>query len=57
MHAGELATLGAVLRHYNHARPAAIGHSELHPLDLSEAQLASLAAFLGTLDSPVLGAG
>jgi len=54
MHAGELSTLGAVLRHYNRARPAAVGHSELHPLNLSDAQLASLIAFLGTLESPVL---
>ncbi len=57
MHAGELATLGAVLRHYNEARPAAVGHSELHALGLSDAQLAALVAFLGTLESPILGAG
>jgi cytochrome c peroxidase len=54
MHAGEFATLGAVLRHYNEARPAQVGHSELHPLNLSDAQLAALVAFLGTLESPVL---
>jgi cytochrome c peroxidase len=57
MHAGELATLGAVLRHYNRARPAAVGRSELHPLGLSDAQLASIVAFLRTLESPIVTPG
>jgi cytochrome c peroxidase len=50
MHAGQLATLADVLRHYRDAPAAAIGHSELEPLDLTDAQLAQLEAFLHTLD-------
>src|SRR5262245_16840461 len=50
MHAGQLATLGDVLRHYREAPQAAIGHSELEPLDLTDAQLAQLEAFLHALD-------
>jgi len=50
MHAGQLATLADVLRHYRDAPEAAIGHSELEPLDLTDAQLAQLEAFLRTLD-------
>jgi cytochrome c peroxidase len=50
MHAGQLATLADVLRHYRDAPEAAIGHSELEPIDLTDAQLARLEAFLRTLD-------
>ena len=50
MHAGQLAALADVLRHYRDAPEAAIGHSELEPLDLTDAQLAQLEAFLRTLD-------
>jgi cytochrome c peroxidase len=50
MHAGQLATLADVLRHYRDAPEAAIGHSELEPLDLTDAQLAQLEAFLRMLD-------
>jgi cytochrome c peroxidase len=50
MHAGQLATLAEVLRHYREAPEAAIGHSELEPLDLTDAQLPQLEAFLHTLD-------
>jgi cytochrome c peroxidase len=54
MHAGQLATLGDVLRHYRDAPPSAVGHSELEPLDLTDAQLVQLEAFLLTLnDVPV----
>ena len=49
MHAGQLATLAAVVRHYNEAPAAPAGHSELEPLAMSEAELAALEAFLGTL--------
>ena len=49
MHAGQIATLGAVVRHYNEAPAAPLGHSELKPLAMSEAELAALEAFLGTL--------
>jgi cytochrome c peroxidase len=50
MHAGQIATLADVLRHYREAPPAALGHSELQPLHLTDAQLAQLEAFLRTLD-------
>jgi cytochrome c peroxidase len=50
MHAGQLATLEDVLRHYREAPAAAVGRSELKPLDLTDAQLAQLVAFLRSLD-------
>jgi cytochrome c peroxidase len=53
MHAGQIKTLRDVLRHYDRARPAPLGHSELHRLRLSDSQLDALVAFLGTLESPV----
>lgn len=49
MHAGQLGTLAAVVRHYNEAPAAPAGHSELKPLAMSAAELAALEAFLGTL--------
>jgi cytochrome c peroxidase len=49
MHAGQIATLAAVVRHYSEAPAAPLGHSELKPLAMSEAELAALEAFLGTL--------
>ena len=57
MHAGQLATLGAVLRHYNRARPAAVGHSELHPLELSERAAGRARGVPRDAREPVLGAG
>lgn len=54
MHAGQLASLGEVVAHYNRAPAAAAGHSELKPLRLSESELRDLAAFLGTLSSPIV---
>ena len=51
MHAGQLATLGDVLRHYNRAPRAAVGRSELRPLHFTDAELRALAAFLSTLES------
>jgi cytochrome c peroxidase len=53
MHAGQFATLEAVLRHYNTAPAAPAGHSELEPLRLSEREAAQLIAFLRTLSGPV----
>lgn len=52
MHAGQFATLAAVLDHYNRAPAAATGKTELHPLRLSPAELRALEAFLRALDSP-----
>ena len=50
MHAGQIATLEDLLRHYREAPAAAVGHSELEPLDLTDAQLTELVAFLRSLD-------
>jgi len=50
MHAGQIATLEDVLRHYREAPAAAVGRSELEPLDLTDAQVAQLVAFLRSLD-------
>jgi cytochrome c peroxidase len=49
MHAGQFATLAAVIQHYNAAPTAPAGHSELTPLEMSEVELAALEAFLATL--------
>ena len=49
MDAGQIRTLRDVLRHYRAAPPAAIGRSELEPLDLTDAQLGLLDAFLRAL--------
>jgi cytochrome c peroxidase len=49
MHAGQFVTLGETLEHYNRAPAAPAGHSELKPLNLNEAELAQLEAFLRTL--------
>jgi cytochrome c peroxidase len=64
MHAGQLASLDEVLRHYAMSPKAAIGHSELarpgekhaerQGIRLSAADIQDLAAFLGTLTGPVL---
>lgn len=50
MHAGQIATLDAVLRHYQAAPAAKIGHSELRSLNLSGVELHQIAAFLATLE-------
>ncbi|MDI3340652.1 MAG: cytochrome c peroxidase [Sphaerobacter sp.] len=52
MHAGQFATLRDVLDHYNRVLAAAVGHSELQPLHLSETELAQLEAFLRALSAP-----
>lgn len=49
MHAGQFATVAEVVRHYNAAPAAPVGHSELRPLAMSETEMAALEAFLGTL--------
>jgi cytochrome c peroxidase len=53
MHAGQFATLGEVLHHYNTAPAAPAGHSELEPLNLSDEELAQIIAFLKTLDGTI----
>jgi cytochrome c peroxidase len=53
-HDGSLATLDAVLARYRSPPiPGPIGHQELVRLDLSDADVAALIAFLETLTSPV----
>jgi cytochrome c peroxidase len=52
-HKGQLATLAAVLAHYNAAPDAMIGHNEAKPLGLGNRELAQLEAFLRTLSAPV----
>jgi cytochrome c peroxidase len=51
MEAGQYATLAEVIEHYNTAPPAPHGHSELHPLGLTETERRQLEAFLRTLSS------
>jgi cytochrome c peroxidase len=53
MHAGQIATLAAVVRHYNEAPRAPLGHSELERLALSREELRQLEAFLRTLSGPL----
>ena len=49
MHAGQLASLGEVLAHYNRAPAAPAGHTELKPLNLHARERRQLEAFLRTL--------
>ena len=66
MHAGQLATLEQVVRHYVTAPQAAVGHSELMhrparpataqhdgraPIELTDSEAADLVSFLGTLSA------
>jgi|TARA_S200000501_G_scaffold329316_1_gene329835 cytochrome c peroxidase len=53
MHQGQFATLEDVLKHYQDAPQSLIGHTELSPLQLDAQQLASIQAFLSTLDGGV----
>jgi cytochrome c peroxidase len=50
MHAGQFGSLAEVINHYNSARPAMGGASELRPLHLTRRERAQLVAFLHTLD-------
>ncbi len=52
MHQGQIASIEAVLLHYNEAPAAMIGHNEAEPLGLNQRQLGQLAAFLRTLTGP-----
>lgn len=53
MDAGQFATLGEVLDHYDRAPEAASGRSELRPLGLTATELRQLEAFLRTLSAPL----
>lgn len=50
MHTGQITTLEEVMRHYNEAPTAMLGHNEAKPLGLSNRQLRQLEAFLHTLE-------
>ncbi|MFP5406081.1 MAG: cytochrome-c peroxidase, partial [Gammaproteobacteria bacterium] len=64
MHAGQFATLEDVIDHYARSPVAAIGHSELSrpgeahperkPIQLTEAEVTELAAFLRALNGPIV---
>jgi cytochrome c peroxidase len=53
LHAGQIASLPAVIEHYDRAPAAPFGHSELRPLRLSSQQRRQLEAFLRTLTGPL----
>lgn len=53
MHAGQIATLEEVVRHYANAPRAAIGRNERQPVMLTPSELADLVSFLHTLDSAI----
>ncbi|MFN8474693.1 MAG: cytochrome c peroxidase [Anaerolineae bacterium] len=53
MHAGQFATLGEVLAHYNAAPAGPFNHTDLKPLNLTEKELSQLEAFLRTLSGPL----
>ena len=50
---GQIGTLTAVLKHYNDAPLAMIGHNEAKELEFSDWQLQALESFLGTLSAPI----
>lgn len=50
MHAGQLATLEAVVDHYNRAPPAPDGVSQIEPLNFTPLQRRQIVAFLKTLN-------
>jgi cytochrome c peroxidase len=64
MHAGQLPSIEAVIRHYISAPVAAVGHSELagtankhserKPIRLDEREIRDLAAFLATVSGPIV---
>ena len=55
MHAGQIATLEDVVRHYSSAPAAPAGHSELERLNLTPAEQSRLVAFLRALSTPATG--
>jgi cytochrome c peroxidase len=57
MHAGQMATLDDVVRHYARAPKAAVGQTERKPVPFTEQEIADLVSFLGTLSGPISGTG
>jgi len=55
MHAGQMATLEDVIRHYDRAAPGPVGRTELEPLHLTPAEREQIEAFLRTLSGGVTG--
>jgi cytochrome c peroxidase len=53
MHAGQIATLDDVVRHYVQAPKAPAGRSELHAVRLSSREVSQLVAFLRSLSGPL----
>ena len=53
MHGGQLATLAAVLKHYNEAPLSMLSHNEAKPLGLRPVELRQLEAFIRTLSAPL----
>lgn len=53
MHAGQVPDLLSVLRHYNKAELALIGHNEAKPLNLSTKEIQQLEKFLQSLQAPI----
>jgi cytochrome c peroxidase len=52
MHAGQFTTLADVLKHYNTVPRAAVGHSELLPINLTQKEREQIEGFLHSLSSP-----
>ncbi|MBK8618261.1 MAG: cytochrome-c peroxidase [Anaerolineales bacterium] len=53
MHAGQIATLAEVIRHYRSAPIAPVGHSELVMIPFTQIEMAQLEAFLRSLSAGV----
>lgn len=53
MHAGQMRTLDEVIEHYRRAPSAAVGHSELNKINLSNQEVRELVSFLHTLSGPI----
>ena len=52
-HQGQTPSLEQMMRHYDRAPQAMIGHNEAKPLNLSRWERAQLQSFLATLDAPL----
>ncbi|PWF55227.1 cytochrome-c peroxidase [Massilia glaciei] len=54
MHAGQIATLDEVVRHYARAPAAALGRTERKPMALSEQDIGDIVQFLGAVSGPLI---